>query len=79
MAGCELITLVTAVACGITKCYSEDDIAIMAAIFTQLGDSLATYLVQVELEANRAEKLRNIDNKRKQELQDKRLCKDVAE
>lgn len=46
---CELIALVTAVACGISKCCQEDDITIMAAVFTQLGDTLTTILVQREL------------------------------
>jgi hypothetical protein len=53
MADCELMTIITAVACGITKCFSTDDISILAASFTQLGDTLATYLVQVEIEEKR--------------------------
>jgi hypothetical protein len=49
---CELIALVTAVACGISKCCQEDDISIMAAVFTQLGDTLTTVLVKRESREN---------------------------
>lgn len=34
---CELVSLVTAVACGISKCCSDDEMNILAAVFTQLG------------------------------------------
>ncbi len=49
MAYCELIALITSIACGITKCFSDDEIALLAASFTQLGDTLATYLTQVQI------------------------------
>jgi len=49
MNDCELITFITAIACGITKCCSEDDISLLAVGFTQLGDTLATYLTQKEI------------------------------
>jgi hypothetical protein len=41
---CELIALVTAAACGISKCCSDNELAILSAVFTQLGDTLATVL-----------------------------------
>ncbi|GEM_PF-895561 len=46
---CELIALVTSVACGLSKCCSQNDITIMAAVFSQLGDTLATVLTYREL------------------------------
>lgn len=42
MDDCELIVTVTAIACAISKNCSDDEISIMAAVFTQLGDTLAT-------------------------------------
>jgi hypothetical protein len=49
MDDCELITLVTAVACAISKNCSENDISILSAVFSQLGDTLATVLTNREL------------------------------
>ncbi|MDF2942017.1 MAG: hypothetical protein K0S01_875 [Herbinix sp.] len=46
---CELITFVTVVACAISKSCSDDDISILSAIFTQLGDTLATILTKREI------------------------------
>lgn len=42
MSPCELVTLVSSLACLIAKDKSNEDISLLAAIFTQLGDSLAT-------------------------------------
>ena len=56
MDGCELMTLVTAIACGITKCSSEDEINILSVAFSQLGDCLATYLAQKQICEERQEK-----------------------
>ncbi len=56
---CELIALISAVACGISKCCPSDEIVLLAAIFTQLGDTLATISVQRELNENN----RNLINK----------------
>lgn len=41
--------MVSAIACTIAKCCSENDITILAAVFTQLGDTLATILAKREL------------------------------
>lgn len=46
---CELIMLVSTVACTLSKCCSDDDLSILSAIFTQLGDSLATILTKRQL------------------------------
>lgn len=39
---CELVTLVSSLACLIAKDKSQEEITLLGAIFTQLGDSLAT-------------------------------------
>lgn len=60
---CELISLVTAAACGITKCCSEDEISVMSAVFSQLGDTLATVLTYREVkETNVKERVENRAN-----------------
>lgn len=45
---CEIVTTVTALACAIKQCYSDEEIPLLAAVFTQLGDTLATLLVYEE-------------------------------
>jgi hypothetical protein len=52
---CELIALVTAAACGISKSCSTDDITLMASVFSQLGDTLATVLTYRELKENKSD------------------------
>ncbi|SFR83731.1 DUF6774 domain-containing protein [Anaeromicropila populeti] len=49
MNSCELVTFITALACAISKCYTEEEVAILAAAITQLGDTLATILTQKEI------------------------------
>lgn len=49
MDDCELVALVTAVACGVAKCCSEDEISLLSAAMTQLGDTLATILTQRQI------------------------------
>lgn len=44
MNSCELVNLVSALSCLIVQNYEEEQIAVIAAVFTQLGDSLATIL-----------------------------------
>lgn len=46
---CELIVFVSAVACSLSKCLSTDELTLLSAVFTQLGDSLATILTRREL------------------------------
>lgn len=46
---CELVSLVTAIACNMANCYSQEDLSLLAAIFTQLGDTLETILTNEEL------------------------------
>lgn len=49
MNSCELVNLVSALSCLIVKNYSEEQIAVLAAVFVQLGDSLATILANEAL------------------------------
>lgn len=46
---CELVSLVTAIACTIAKVCSANEIDLMAAVFTQLGDTLATISIKREI------------------------------
>ena len=56
MSSCELVTLVTAIACNIANCYSEEEVELLAAVFAQLGDTLATIQVRESaLSANDSE------------------------
>lgn len=46
---CELIVLVSTVACTLSKCCSTEDLSILSVVFTQLGDTLATILTKRDL------------------------------
>lgn len=45
---CELVTFVSSIACAISTICCKEELPVMAAVFTQLGDSLATILAQEE-------------------------------
>ncbi|SHO43430.1 DUF6774 domain-containing protein [Anaerocolumna xylanovorans] len=49
MSSCELVTFVTAIACSIANTCSSDEVSLLAAVFAQLGDTLATISVREEL------------------------------
>jgi len=49
MQPCELVATISVIACGISKCCSKEEVSILAAVFTQLGDTLATIQVQEEV------------------------------
>ncbi len=49
MRSCELVATITAIACAIANTCSEDEVNLMAAAFTQLGDTLATILAQGDI------------------------------
>ncbi len=49
MSSCELVNLVSMLSCLIIQNYDENEIALLAAVFTQLGDSLATILANETL------------------------------
>ncbi|WMJ86665.1 DUF6774 domain-containing protein [Anaerocolumna sp. MB42-C2] len=46
MQSCELVATITALACAIANNCTVDEITVMAATFTQLGDTLTTILAQ---------------------------------
>jgi len=48
MQSCELVASITAIACTISKCFSKEELPRIAAIFTQLGDTLGTIIAQEE-------------------------------
>lgn len=45
MKSCELVTFISSLSCMIAKDKTDDELALLSAIFTQLGDSLATIAV----------------------------------
>lgn len=45
MNSCELVTYVSSIACFLSRNCSAEELELMAAIFTQLGDTLETILV----------------------------------
>lgn len=49
MQSCELIAYISAIACIISKCFSKDELPIIAAFFTQLGDTLDTIIANGEI------------------------------
>jgi hypothetical protein len=52
----ELVALVTAIAVLIARSVPDnDELGLLALVFTQLGDTLATIVAQRELISNRAE------------------------
>lgn len=44
MNSCELVTLISTLSCLIADNSTDDELSILSAVFTQLGDSLATIL-----------------------------------
>lgn len=44
MNSCELVTFVTALACGIVKCTPKEEISLLASIFGELATTLGTIL-----------------------------------
>lgn len=49
MNSCELVASISAIACALSKQCSKDELSILAAAFTQLGDSIATILAHDEV------------------------------
>ena len=49
MKSCELVNLISMLTCLIVENYDDEEIGLLSAIFTQLGDSLATILANEEL------------------------------
>lgn len=59
MNDCELISYVTAIACAIIKCLPDDELELLASVFSQLGDTIATYLAQQSLMESRKQNKNN--------------------
>ena len=45
MNSCEFVTLISTLACTIANGKSQEELAVLATFFTQLGDTLATIAV----------------------------------
>jgi hypothetical protein len=67
MKSCELVLTISAIACTITECCDKEELPIIAAFFTQLGDTIATIIANNEL-TNTDQN--NQDNKDNQDSQD---------
>ena len=48
MNSCELVAFITAMSCGIVKCFPEEDIALLISILSELAATLATILEHEE-------------------------------
>lgn len=44
MQSCELVSFVTALACGIAKCYPKEELPLLIAVLSQLTATLATII-----------------------------------
>lgn len=56
MQSCELATYITALACAISKCCTDDEMAVLSSAFNQLGDTLGTISAQNQLLNKNADK-----------------------
>ncbi len=45
MNSCEYATTISALACGLSKCMTKDEIALLAAVLSQLASTLATIVI----------------------------------
>lgn len=50
----ETVTIVSSLSCMIAEAFTKEEVALLAAVLTQLGDSLTTILVSGELNKNQA-------------------------
>lgn len=46
---CEFVIFISTLACTLDKCYSDDELSVLAATLSQLGDTLATILAKRDL------------------------------
>ncbi len=56
MNSCELVSFVTALACGIAKCSPKEELPLLVTMLTQLADTLATFLEAEDLNASKNNK-----------------------
>lgn len=52
MQSCELVTIISTLACSIAKNKSTDELNLLSTIFSQLGDTLATIIANEDIIAN---------------------------
>lgn len=52
MNSCELVTIISSLSCAIAEAFTEEELVVLATVFTQLGDSLATILANNEFNKN---------------------------
>ena len=50
----ETVTVGSSLSCMIAEAFTKEEVALLAAVFTQLGDSLTTILVSGEFNKNQA-------------------------
>lgn len=48
MNSCELVTFVSSAACAIAKCHTSEELALIGAIFSQLGDTITVIALHEE-------------------------------
>lgn len=59
MNSCSLVATITGIACTLSNCLSEEELELLAAALTQLGDTIATILANESFQkecCNRSEK-----------------------
>ena len=49
MNSCELVTYISSLACLISQSCTKEEVAVLATVFTQLGDTLSTILAHDEI------------------------------
>lgn len=57
MDNCEFVTLISVLACSIAKGKNADELAILSAFFTQLGDTLVTLATLDSIDCEKINKL----------------------
>jgi hypothetical protein len=53
MNSCEIVAYISATACAIAKNSTQDELSLLASIFSQLGDTLATIAAADEICVNK--------------------------
>lgn len=49
MQSCEFVTFISSIACAISQTCSSEELSLIGAIFTQLGDTLTTLALHDEI------------------------------
>ena len=62
MEECELIVMISTLACAISKCCTDDELSLLSAVLTQLGDTLATIIISRELADKRVNNDKKIED-----------------